>query len=221
LANPFEPEGPGQLTLHGQDGVELGTLAWQLDLPGQALMRQVMPAMTLALVGIAFMALLAAHRSRATVRLLHKARVQVTHDYLTGLPNRVLLEEPIAAAVRQSLRDWHDAAVLYLDLDGFKNVNDTLGHEGGDLLLVQVARRLRSLVRDADTVARISGDEFAVVQSKVERPEAAMHLCNRLVHALTEPFVVDGCEIRIGASVRVALAPRDATDPVQLLRLAD
>ncbi len=216
-----ELDGPGQLTLYGPGGVELGTLAWELDLPGQALLRQVLPGMTLALAGLAVMALLAAHRSRTTVRLLHRTRIQVTHDHLTGLPNRILLEQRIDSAVARGLRQGHGVAVLYLDLDGFKHVNDSLGHEGGDLLLGQVAQRLRSLVREVDTVARISGDEFAVVQSMVETPAAATRLCNRLVRALAEPFFVCGSAIRIGVSIGVALAPRDGREPAQLLRFAD
>lgn len=125
-------------------------LTWQLELPGQLLLRGVMPAMLAALAGIALMALLVAHRSRSTASQLHRAMVQVHHDLLTGLPNRLMLEQRLAAAVRRAGLDGHSTALLYLDLDGFKQVNDSLGHDRGDALLVKVGRRLREAVREGD-----------------------------------------------------------------------
>ncbi len=216
-----EPDNPGELTLRAVDGATLGVLTWQLELPGQLLLRGVMPAMLAALAGIALMALLVAHRSRSTASQLHRAMVQVHHDLLTGLPNRLMLEQRLAAAVRRAGLDGHSTALLYLDLDGFKQVNDSLGHDRGDALLVKVGRRLRETVREGDTVARIGGDEFAIVQVGVDGPEAIHRLCRRLLRAIATPFDLDGAEAVIGASIGVSIAPQDGATPATLLRLAD
>ena len=103
--------------------------------------------------------------------------------------------------------DGHSTALLYLDLDGFKQVNDSLGHDRGDALLVKVGRRLREAVREGDTVARIGGDEFAIVQVGVDGPEAIHRLCRRLLRAIATPFDLDGAEAVIGASIGVSIAP--------------
>ena len=113
------------------------------------------------------------------------------------------------------------AALLYVDLDGFNEVNDALGHHCGDSLLIQVGDRLRAIVRAVDVVARIGGDEFAVVQTMIDTSEATGQLCRRLVHALAEPFEVEGHSVKIGASIGVAVTPSDPTDPSSLMRLAD
>jgi diguanylate cyclase (GGDEF)-like protein len=112
-------------------------------------------------------------------------------------------------------------AVLIVDLDRFKSVNDTLGHAAGDRLIKLCSRRLEACVRDTDTVARLGGDEFALIQVGVEGPEQARMLCCRLLEALVEPFELDGHEIIVTASVGVALAPNDAEEPGRLLQYAD
>ena len=149
-------------------------------------------------------------------KIAHMAR----HDALTGLPNRLLFNEELArtlAAGRMSRK----AAVLFLDLDSFKEVNDTLGHAQGDGLLQLVAQRLQSNVRAADTVARFGGDEFAIVQSDIRRPSDAVDLAERIIKDLAEPFDLEGNLIFIGVSVGIALAPDDFTSPEELLRAAD
>jgi diguanylate cyclase (GGDEF)-like protein len=144
------------------------------------------------------------------------------HDPLTGLPNRLLLDDRLQQALATVRRERCQAAVLYLDLDGFKAVNDTFGHELGDELLVEVAYRLRHAVRETDTVARIGGDEFVVVQAGGAQPDTATGLCDRLLQVLARPYVLTGgCRVRINASIGVAVAPLDAMEPAKLLRLAD
>jgi diguanylate cyclase (GGDEF)-like protein/PAS domain S-box-containing protein len=152
----------------------------------------------------------------AELRLVHMAR----HDALTGLANRVVLRETMDDAVaRTTCGDG--AAVLCLDLDRFKQVNDTLGHPTGDALLQAVAHRLLSCVRDVDVIARVGGDEFAIVQHGVKQHCDTANLARRIVAELTQPFFIDGHRILIGASIGVALLPQDGTDADQLLRNAD
>lgn len=156
------------------------------------------------------------HR-RAEAEVVHMAR----HDALTDLPNRVLLGEGISRALSRARRRDGAVAVLCLDLDRFKAVNDTLGHPVGDALLRTVADRLRAAVRDGDMVARLGGDEFAVVQGELGQPEGAGALAQRLVEVLGEPCNVEGHHIVVGASVGIAIAPGDGEQADDLLKKAD
>jgi diguanylate cyclase (GGDEF)-like protein len=144
------------------------------------------------------------------------------HDALTGLPNRVLLRQRLDEAIaRAHATESGGLAVHCLDLDRFKEVNDTLGHAIGDALLESVAGRLRGCVRDTDTVARVSGDEFVVVQSPIGLPSEASALAQRIAATVTEPFVLFGHQVRVGTSIGIALTANDGTAPEQLLRHAD
>ena len=143
------------------------------------------------------------------------------HDVLTGLPNRALLSVRLRQALAHTRRGKGPLAVMCIDLDRFKAVNDTLGHAVGDLLLRAVGKRLLASLRETDTVARIGGDEFAVVQVPGNRAEATDAVARRLVTALAEPFDVGGHQVVIGASVGIALAPQDTADANELLKMAD
>jgi diguanylate cyclase (GGDEF)-like protein/PAS domain S-box-containing protein len=156
-------------------------------------------------------------KRQAEARIAHMAH----HDTLTGLPNRVLLHERLDEALLRVRRYKETLAVLYLDLDRFKNVNDTLGHPAGDKLLVAVAERLRTCLRISDMAARFGGDEFAVLQLRLAGPHEAGTLADRIVTLLSEPYDIDGQVIEIGASVGIALAPIDGETSEQLLRNAD
>ncbi len=142
------------------------------------------------------------------------------HDVLTGLPNRMLFSDRLRTAMSQ-VRRGGCMALHYLDLDRFKPVNDTWGHQAGDALLRQVAERLRSSVRESDTVARLGGDEFAIVQTGIERPEDAAVLAERILQVMAEPFDVAGTEVRFGMSIGISLAPADGSMSDDLLRKAD
>ena len=142
------------------------------------------------------------------------------HDPLTGLPNRVSLNDRMHQAVADASRGAA-SAVLCLDLDRFKPVNDTLGHPVGDRLLAAVAGRLRALVRDGDMVGRLGGDEFAIIQCGIDRPEEAKTLAEQVVQAIAAPFEIDGHIIVVGTTVGIALVPGDGRDPDRLMRSAD
>jgi diguanylate cyclase (GGDEF)-like protein len=155
-------------------------------------------------------------RRRAEAKISHLAR----HDPLTNLPNRVMFREFLDSAfAKPSLGEG--CAILCLDLDHFKTVNDTLGHAIGDEVLKLAAVRLLTAVQRADMVARIGGDEFAVVQTAVERPEQCSELASRIVELLGQPFEIGGRPIELGTSVGIAIAPNDGATPDQLLKNAD
>jgi diguanylate cyclase len=156
-------------------------------------------------------------RSQAAGRFAHQA----LHDPLTGLPNRILLRDRTGQAIRQSDRELVPAALLLLDLDRFKEVNDTLGHHYGDQLLVQVGQRLQGALRAVDTVARLGGDEFAVLLPRIEAAEGAVTVAEKLQAALEEPFVLEGLSVDVEASIGVALYPEHGRDPEELLQHAD
>ncbi|MEZ5728473.1 MAG: EAL domain-containing protein [Burkholderiaceae bacterium] len=144
-----------------------------------------------------------------------------SHDVLTNLPNRRLLGQRLAAAVARAAEHGQVSAILCLDLDRFKAVNDTLGHGAGDRLLQAVADRLRGCVKTQDTVARLGGDEFAIV---VERPQGSGEvetLAQHIVDVVSQPYLIDGLEALVGVSIGIASAPRDATDADQLVKCAD
>jgi diguanylate cyclase (GGDEF)-like protein len=155
-------------------------------------------------------------RQRAEARIHHLAR----HDPLTDLPNRTLLKERMDEALKQVKRG-ESMAVLCMDLDRFKSVNDTLGHPVGDALLRAVADRIRALTRDVDTVARFGGDEFAVIQVGTDQPQGATALAERLVEVLCSPFEIDEHQIVIGCSIGVAIAPSDGENADLLIKKAD
>jgi diguanylate cyclase (GGDEF)-like protein len=143
------------------------------------------------------------------------------HDELTGLPNQRLFDDRLSLAIAHSSRERSRLAVLYLDLDGFKAVNDSFGHGLGDRVLVELAGRLRGSVRGEDTVARLGGDEFAVLLPQVTGAADAGRVVHKLVDALRAPFVVDGSEVAIRASVGVAVFPDDGDSAGALVRSAD
>ena len=145
----------------------------------------------------------------------------VTTDALTGLPNRLLADDRLRLSVALAERDGRSVALLYLDLDRFKLINDTLGHQTGDALLKQVAERLKSSVRESDTAARVGGDEFIVILHTVTHPEDTTTVAMKIIDTMRPRFVVEGHEIYLGCSVGIALFPDHGPDTDALLRHAD
>jgi diguanylate cyclase (GGDEF)-like protein len=143
------------------------------------------------------------------------------HDSLTGLANRTALMQRIAAIVDRDASGDALSALIMIDLDGFKGVNDTLGHDAGDKLLIEVGRRLRALVRGTDMVARLGGDEFVVLVQGLHQPEEAAPLAERVLRRLAEPAEIQGRQVRIGASLGIAFHPHDGPDVDTWLKHAD
>ncbi len=143
------------------------------------------------------------------------------HDVLTGLPNRTYFSTRLREELAHARRENNMLAVLLLDLDRFKYINDTLGHHAGDLLLEEVAKRLSGCVRQTDMVARLGGDEFVVIQTALHQPQDGRVLAGKIVHELGKPYLLDGAEVHTSASVGVTIFPTDAVDAAQLLKNAD
>ena len=151
-----------------------------------------------------------------------RLRNAVLLDHLTGLPNRLLLEDRLSlAGLRAAREPGYRFAVLLLDLDGFKAVNDTLGHAVGDQLLIQVARRLTGLLRRTDTVARLGGDEFVVLIDGVSGPGGDQQVRAGIQATVAEPYVIDGQIVEVGLSIGSAISGDGTSDPDLLLREAD
>ena len=149
-------------------------------------------------------------------------RQTALHDGLTGLPNRQLLMERLDHALHRAHRDKNMVAVIFIDLDGFKSVNDTLGHDAGDTLLKTVSGNLLRLVRETDTVARLGGDEFIIAYTEIKSPEEATLLSQRIIDDFTRPqSMIDGLKTNIGASIGISLYPEHGQTGEDLIKAAD
>jgi len=163
------------------------------------------------------------------VRLLYKQLEQYSraleslalHDALTGLPNRRLLFDRLASAIAHARRNKSTMAVMYLDLDGFKQVNDTLGHDAGDTLLRMVADRLVAAVRQEDTVARLGGDEFVIALWESNHADGVARLASKVIHAVSQPYRIQGRGVNITASVGIGIYPMHGEKVETLMKSAD
>jgi diguanylate cyclase (GGDEF)-like protein/PAS domain S-box-containing protein len=156
-------------------------------------------------------------RKMAAARIQHLAH----HDSLTDLPNRVLFQERLRQNLAYARRSGGKLALMFLDLDKFKDINDTLGHHVGDMLLRAVAKRLTRCVRETDTVARLGGDEFAVILTNLDDSEGAARVAESIIAGIADPFGLDEHEVRTSTSIGITLFPDDASDADQLLKNAD
>ncbi|MFA5916564.1 MAG: diguanylate cyclase, partial [Burkholderiales bacterium] len=156
-------------------------------------------------------------RMQAEQRIWHVAH----HDGLTGLPNRTLLHDRLQQALAQAQRGRHRVAVMFLDLDRFKSINDTLGHAVGDELLKQVAHRLSSVVRAVDTVSRLGGDEFVIVLHEMLSPDDVVQVAEKIVHALETVVTIDSHQLRVTSSIGISIFPDDGDEVFALMKNAD
>ncbi len=164
--------------------------------------------------GIASDITLIKHHEKQLERIAH-------YDALTGIPNRTLLGDRMKQAIARTSREQNMMAVCYLDLDGFKPINDTMGHEAGDSVLIEIARRIQDTIRGGDTVARLGGDEFVILLLGLERGEECSQTLNRLLAAIAEPIVIMARPVLVSASIGVSIYPLDDEDSDTLLRHAD
>jgi len=219
------PRGYGVVPLISRRGARLGFLSWKPFAPGTLVARRIAPAMILALVAIASVVGFLWRRIRADALKLQASDAQAQHlafrDSLTGLANRNLFEEQVARELSDARAEGRSLAYLFLDLDGFKHVNDTLGHPAGDALIKAVAERLAQCVGPADLLARLAGDEFAILQTDLAEHVNAEALCASILERLANPFLIAGTRVDIGASIGIAIGPGQAADPTELARKAD
>lgn len=156
-------------------------------------------------------------RKRAEKKIAHLAH----YDYLTDLPNRALFVDVLDHSIALAKRNKRKVAVLFLDLDGFKEVNDRMGHDVGDLLLKDVAERFRKTIRASDSVARVGGDEFVFVLDNIESEKNAALVARKVLVALEKPFILKEEPFRVGGSIGISIYPEGAVDPEKLIRQAD
>ncbi|WP_285162687.1 diguanylate cyclase domain-containing protein [Shewanella goraebulensis] len=174
---------------------------------------------------ITFAVFLANKRLKLEIALRKNAEQKIKfvaeHDPVTQLPNRGLLDDRLACAVKAHEREQVKFALLFIDLDKFKNVNDQYGHHIGDSLLIHIASALKSVVRKSDTVSRFGGDEFVILLNKVESAECAAKVADNIIKVLSDPFLVDGITLTASASIGIAVYPDDGDDAIALLQTAD
>jgi len=154
-------------------------------------------------------------------QLEQKLEEMATHDFLTGLPNRVLLTDRFNMAAALAQRNKTRLAVMSLDLDKFKSINDTLGHEAGDQVLKTVSTRLTGIIRASDTLARIGGDEFVLVMQETKRKEDATAIARKMLDTFAEPLLIDGHQVHLSTSIGIAIYPGEAEDLDTLIKKSD
>jgi diguanylate cyclase (GGDEF)-like protein len=209
------------LAVRGRDGEAVGYVTWTPFEPGARVERQMVPVLLAAWLAIGSLISLLLWRIWRSRRDLEQSRAEAQHlafhDSLTGLPNRALFEDRLELGL--SRRQSH-VAVLLLDLDRFKNVNDTLGHPAGDALIRDFGARLSSLVRECDTISRLGGDEFAVLIEDAQVPDIHC-LAQRIVDDIRRPFEILGSQVYVGVSIGIALSAESGADRLELMRTAD
>jgi diguanylate cyclase (GGDEF)-like protein len=206
-------------------GQQVATFAWTPTRPGAEIVHSVIPFIAVALAGFALLAALVLGHMRRTAATIasgeSRLRHLALHDPLCGLPNRIFFGERLEAVITDVRKGSPPAAVLYIDLDHFKDVNDTLGHPIGDELIRAVTQRLTSTVRDKDLVARIGGDEFAVITASGFDHSALLTIANRLIAAICAPYTIANQTIVIGASIGIAVVTEKIAGAADIMRHAD
>ena len=215
------PEGGASMPIRSANGRTLAYLSWTPFTPGEEVETRMVPVLFLAFIAIGLLIgllLLRLWRSRVELEASRaQAQHLAFHDSLTGLPNRALFEDRLDHALS---RRNPDVAVMLLDLDRFKNVNDTLGHQAGDALIREFGVRLSSLTREADTIGRLGGDEFAILIEQC-KPADLHRLARRILNEMQRPFSIIGSELHIGVSIGIAMGGAGESDRLELVRKAD
>jgi len=211
--------------LKSASGKTLGYFIWKPYRPGSSVLDSVAPTLLalLAIILTTISALVAVLHKRSVKLRLSEAKLHhlALHDSLTGLPNRTLFNARLDQALGQLPRGKNMLAVLYLDIDRFKQVNDTLGHPAGDELIREFADRVKKLAGDTNTVSRIGGDEFTIIIPDARRVKDVQDLCQRIIDTVRHPFDLYGSQVFVGISIGAAFAPIDALERTELTRKAD
>jgi diguanylate cyclase len=219
------PVSPNHVAIPFADSPQLGKLIWTSEKPGDPILERLFPIAVFSGLAIAIFAWLSyAHVARVTANMLRseeKAQHLAGHDTLSGLPNRLRFTEHLMSLLPRVNDETNGLAVLFVDLDKFKEVNDTYGHAAGDQVIVGCAERMASQLRANDVLARFGGDEFAIIQTGVRSPLDAEMLGRRIIDAIRPAFQIGESEAYVGASIGIALAPQNGTDAAELMRLAD
>ncbi|MGL4239831.1 MAG: putative bifunctional diguanylate cyclase/phosphodiesterase [Beijerinckiaceae bacterium] len=219
-----EPRNNG-IAIAGPDGSVAATVAWISDRPGDPILNRLLPIALFSALAIVIFAWLAyVHVTRVTDNMLRseeRAQHMAGHDTLSGLPNRLRFTEHLSALLPRCQLDGGGLAVLFIDLDKFKEINDTYGHAAGDNVIVGCAERMAAQLRASDVLARFGGDEFAIIQTGVRSAHDAELLGRRIIDAIRPAFQIGEAEAYVGASIGIALAPGNATEASELMRLAD
>ena len=211
--------------IHAPDGSTIARFAWTPKQPGSDIVHSVAPFITVALAGFALLAAFVLRYMRRTAATIaageSRLRFLAMHDPLCGLPNRIYFGERLETTIADVRNSGSNAALFYVDLDHFKDVNDTLGHHIGDELIRNVTLRLSNTLRGGDLVARLGGDEFAVISSMTEGSEHMLALAQRIIKAICAPYSVGGHNIIIGASIGIAVIDKACPGAADVMRYAD
>jgi len=203
----------------------LGELSWQAEKPGNLVLTKIQLPLVILLIATSIITAFIIMAFRTTTRRLEKAYDDLTfnanHDALTGLANRRLLNELLKQTIHSVKRDHISSAILCIDLDRFKYINDTHGHQAGDFLLVTMAERLNNCVREADTISRIGGDEFIVLLHNTSDRDDIKTTAQKIQDSLMQPIKISDNEVQISACIGIVIIPDDGTDPDELLTKAD
>ena len=217
------PVGDLALDVNDPDGNVIGRFAWTPKRPGAV--QNVVPFIAVASIGFALLAAFVLRYMRRTAAAIaageSRLRHLAMHDPLCGLPNRIYFGERLEAVIEEVRGGTAPAAVFYIDLDHFKDVNDTLGHHVGDELIRNVTLRLSHTLRGGDLVARLGGDEFAVISSIAGDSEQMMGLAQRIIAAICAPYIINGQNIIIGASLGIAMVDNKCSTATDIMRYAD
>jgi diguanylate cyclase len=222
-----DPVPPGDLVydLSDPDGNAIARFAWTPKQPGAEIVHNVVPFIAVAITGFALLAAFVLRYMRRTAAAIaageSRLRHLAMHDPLCGLPNRIFFSERLEAVIDEVRGGTAPAAVFYIDLDHFKDVNDTLGHHVGDELIRNVTLRLSHTLRGGDLVARLGGDEFAVISSIAGDSEQMMGLAQRIIGAICAPYIINSQNIIIGASIGIAVIDEKCGTATDIMRYAD
>jgi diguanylate cyclase (GGDEF)-like protein len=225
IDDPKQAGGQQVADIADLQGEPLVRLAWTQTRPGGQIVDRVLPFIAVAVAGFALLAgLMILYMRRATEAIVSgetQLRHLALHDPVCGLPNRIYFGERLESVIAEVRRGGPSAAVFYIDLDHFKDVNDTLGHHVGDALILSVTQRLSRVVRGHNLVARLGGDEFAIITSCPSDSYSLQAIAGRVISAVCAPYSINGNNIIIGASISIAVIDRRAGDAADILRYAD